>query len=129
LANIALSIIGAILAATGGFISGIGTGINYAVMQIVSALTSYVDNIPVYGPLLSSEIQSNVQTQLSNDLSGYYLLGALLFIPGIVLAVYGGKEKTTSVPATMSAIRYCTKCGNRIDSADRFCRVCGQAVS
>ena len=87
MANIALSIIGAILAAAGGFISGIGAGINYAIMQIVSALTSYVDNIPVYGPLLSSEIQSNVQAQLSSDLSGYYLLGLLLFIPGIQISL------------------------------------------
>jgi len=137
LASVALSIMGAILSAIGGFAIGFASGINYVVMEIVSLVTNIVSSIPLAGPTLASEITNGVQSQLTNDLAGAYVVGALFLIVGLVLSVYGGRKKTspesmvTTTPATVPTTtqRFCTKCGNRLGIDDKFCSSCGQAVS
>ena len=124
--SVVLSITGAILSAIGGFAIGFASGINTAVMAIVSSVT----NIPVIGPALASEITNYFQSQLAGD----YVVGALSLVVGLVLSVYGGRKKTSlksMAPATVPTTtqRFCTKCGNRLGIDDKFCSSCGQAVS
>ena len=130
--SVGLSITGAILSAIGGFLIGFASGINYVVMEIVFLTPKIVSLFPVIGP----EITNYIQSQLTNDLAGYYVVGALFLIVGLlVVSVYGGKKKTSpksmappaAVPTTTQ--RFCTKCGNRLGIDDRFCSSCGQAIS
>ena len=134
MASIGLSITGAILSAIGGFSIGFASGINYVVMEMLSLVTNIASSVPLVGPTLASEITNAVQSQLTNDLAGYYVVAALFLIVGLVVSVYGGKEKTSPksmAPATVPATtqRFCTKCGNRLGIDDKFCSSCGQAIS
>jgi len=134
LASVALSITGAILSAIGGFAIGFASGINIAVMEIVSSATNIVSLFPVIGPALASEITNYFQSKLTNYLAESYVVGALSLVVGLVLSVYGGKKKTSlksMAPATVPTTtqRFCTKCGNRLGIDDKFCSSCGQAIS
>jgi hypothetical protein len=75
---------------------------------------------------------------LASAIGGYYLPGALFLIVGLMVSVYGGKKKTSpesmvtttpeaTVPTTTQ--RFCSRCGNRLRIDDKFCSICGQAIS
>jgi len=57
-----------------------------------------------------------------------YVIGGIIFtviILVIILVILKNRKNTKAMSGKTQSSNFCTKCGNKIDGQDRFCKKCG----